>query len=198
MKSIFNNFLMFLTAAVICSSVLYAQDDAGNTEDNDGKPEAPFKSIFMDIGGGGPAGLSAAVGFRYSFASLSIGIAGFAKDIPNYSTNTYGVQINPSSALPSGYTEDRYTALIVTGDAAFYLDYFKPVTLFGSIGFYSAQDSVLAKKITSDERYLWKTENKSGLCFGVGAVYPIADMIEIGAGYHTKRGVFARLTYYWY
>jgi len=159
---------------------------------------AKEKSIFGDVGYFGPGGLSLGVGVRYWFASLELGLSGFAKSVPNYSMNSYDVGITPTQPLPGGYVEDKYTKIIVTGDLGFYVDILDPFIIFASVGFYSQQDTILAKEIQTGYHYFYKYYNSSGVAFGIGANYVLNDVFEIGLGYHTKRGVFARVTYYWF
>jgi opacity protein-like surface antigen len=157
-----------------------------------------MKAIHADLGFFGPAGLSGALGFRYWFASFTLGLSGLMKDIPNYSTYGYDLGIYPQSPLPANYDAKSYPALIVTGDFSFYYEVVKKVTGFGSIGFYSQQDTVLAWDFTDDVYYFWKNKKSSGVCFGLGAEFDYNESMKVGLGYHTKRGLFARLTYFWF
>lgn len=155
-----------------------------------------FKAINLDIGYGS-YGLGAAAGFRYSFLSLTVGIAGFANDIPNYaSIAPQGVIITPHQALPTGYVEDKYEALMFTADLAYNYDY-EDFTFYGSLGYFTAQDSVLAKNILNGDRYSYKVENSSGISVGIGSYYSISEWICLGLGYNTKRGIFGQFVYTW-
>lgn len=161
----------------------------------------PIKAIFIDVGGGGN-GMSAALGFRYSFASLSVGLAGFTNKIPNYAlTPPTGVYFNPTQPLPSGYTEDKHLGLIVSFDAGFHLDYFYPYTFFATVGYFTQQDSVLAKEVRIDgrspNRYAYRVENTDGFAFGGGGNYQISDYVALGLGLHTKRGIYGQFVYTW-
>lgn len=160
----------------------------------------PLKGLFFDFGGGGD-GLSGALGFKYSFASLSIGVVGFTNDIPNYSqVPPTGIYFNANEPLPSGYEAEKHTGIIVCFDAGFHYEYY-PWTFFGTVGYYTQQDSVLAKEVRNDgrkpSRYSYKVENSQGVSFGGGANYAITDNVSLGLGLHTKRGVYAQFTYVW-
>ncbi|MEN6295256.1 MAG: hypothetical protein ABFD61_03895 [Chloroherpetonaceae bacterium] len=201
------NFIVSIAIAILLSIVqipqlVFADDqfDDENVTDASTVPVffAKEKSVFGDIGYFGPGGLSLGVGVRYWFASLELGLSGFAKSIPNYSMYSSEVQIYPTQPLPNGYEEDKYSKIIVTGDLAFYLDRLDPFIIFASVGFYSQQDSILAKNIQTGDRYYYKYYNTSGASFGLGVNYVYSDQFQIGLGYHTKRGVFARVTYYWF
>lgn len=161
----------------------------------------PVKGIFIDVGAGGD-GMSANLGFRYSYFSVALGLVGFANTIPNYSlTPPIGVIINPNQPLPNGFEADSYTGLIVTADAGFHFDYFYPYTVFATVGFFNQQDSVLAKDnstgVTRGNKYFWRAENSLGLTFGLGGNYQINDYVALGLGYHTKRGVYGQFLYTW-
>jgi hypothetical protein len=159
-----------------------------------------LKGLMFDFGGG-TDGLSMGIGFRYWFASLSLGVVGFANKIPKYSNiPPIGVNLNPSQPLPNGFVEEKHTGIIVTFDGAIHYEMF-PWNFFGSIGYYTQQDSVLAKQVSNTGqmlgRYSYKVENSQGIAFGAGANYYLTDNIGIGLGLHTKRGVYAQLVYVW-
>lgn len=155
-----------------------------------------FKAINLDLGYGS-YGLGAAAGFRYSFLSLTVGIAGFANDIPNYaSIPPQGVIITPHQPLPTGYVEDKYEALMFTVDLAYNYD-IEDFTIYGSLGYFTAQDSVLAKNINTNDRYSYKVENSSGISVGLGGYYSLNEWICLGLGYNTKRGIFGQFVYTW-
>ena len=170
----------------------YAQD-----EEQSSSSSSYLKGIMLDLGYGG-SGLSAGVGFRYWNFSAAIGIAGFANDIPNYArTSPTGVTITPNQPLPNGYSEDRYTSIDVYFDAGYHYDFY-PYSVFAQVGFYSAQDSILAKNMETGSKYFYATESTSGFCFGLGGEYIVNDQVTLGVGYHTRRGGFARFTYTWW
>lgn len=197
---LFRFIIAFAFLATQLPQYVKAQYDDENAIENNPAPVlfAKEKSIFGDIGYFGPGGLSVGVGVRYWFASLELGLSGFTKSVPNYSMYSYDVGISPSQPLPMGFEEDKYTKILVTGDLGFYVDILDPFILFASIGFYSQQDTILAKDVQEGYRYYYKYYNSSGVAFGIGANYVLDDQFEIGLGYHTKRGVFARVTYYWF
>lgn len=161
----------------------------------------PVKGIIIDIGSGAN-GVAFALGFRYSFASLSFGLAGFATDIPNYSqTPPTGTYFYANKPLPTGYEEDKYSGLLVSIDAGYHFDYFYPYTFFATVGFYTQQDSILAKEVRNDgrapNRYSYKVENSNGLAFGLGGNYQVSDYVALGLGVHNKRGIYGQFMYTW-
>lgn len=155
-----------------------------------------IKGLMFDLGYGG-SGLSAAIGYRWWYFSGSLGLAGFANDLPSYAKYPpTGVVLSANQPLPSGYEEDRYTSIDVFGDVGLHYDFY-PYSAFVQIGFYNAQDSILAKNIESGSKYRYKVENSAGISWGLGLEYIFTKSITVGAGYHTRRGGFARLTYTW-
>lgn len=157
-----------------------------------------YKAIQFDLGYSNYAGLSAAAGFRYWLFSFSIGLSGFANSIPPYSPDSYGVNINPMQPLPSGYEEEKYGALLVTADLGFHYDITDYIGLFASVGYYSATDTILAYNPTKDVRYYYKYYVSDGLAFSFGGDYFFTETIKAGLGYHTRRGIFARISYIWF
>lgn len=191
MKKVF----LLLLIAFSFNQVVLAQSD---TYEPVADKDAVIKAFMLDIGYGGEGGLSAAIGFRYWFASLSVGLSGFAKDIPNYAQYDPSTGINPSQPLPNGYEEERYPAIILTADLGLHYDLNEQIGLFANVGVYSQQDTLIGKNYTNGNRYYWKYYNSSGLAFGGGVDYAFAEQLIAGIGYHTKRGVFARISYFWF
>ena len=184
--------VMIATLIAMSVSTVLAQE-----EKTESSGSSVIKGIMLDLGYGG-SGLSAGVGFRYWNVSAAIGIAGFANDIPNYARSSpTGVTISPSQPLPSGYSEDHYTSIDVYFDAGYHYDFY-PYSVFAQVGFYSAQDSILAKNMETGSKYFYATESTSGFCFGLGGEYIVNDQVTLGVGYHTRRGGFARFTYTWW
>ncbi len=154
------------------------------------------KAVLGDIGIGAP-GLSIGGGFRYWFASLSIGYAGIFNSIPNYSHQLpIGVKIRPNEPLPTGYRADSYTASMINIDFNLYYEQFLPFILTASIGYYSQADTVIAYNADSKSSYFYRTETSSGVCLGLGVEYQINDLISAGVIFHSKRGLLLRMTYF--
>lgn len=159
---------------------------------------ADYKALQFDLGYTNYSGLSAALGFRYWLFSFSIGLSGFANKIPAYSMDSYSVNINPMQPLPNGYEEEKYGALLVTADLGFHYDITENIGLFASIGYYSSTDTLLAYNYSKDIRYYYKYYVSDGIAFSVGGDYFLTDQIKAGLGYHTRRGIFARISYIWF
>lgn len=152
--------------------------------------EPEIKNIFFDLGYG-QYKTSFALGFRYWFAGLSIGVTGIDPGIPGY---TNDLRYQPSSKK---FNEERYTSLCVSGDLYYYYD-ISDLSLFANIGYYSQADTILAYYPENDTRYTYKNENKSGITFGLGGQYSVSSSIMLGLGYHSKRGIYAQLGIFWF
>jgi opacity protein-like surface antigen len=155
------------------------------------------KLIHLDVGYGS-YNLSLGAGYKHTFGNIpfsiggAISIAGFTTDIPNYITNTYQVNIY---SMP----ESKFTTFIVTGDVNAYYEW-KELSFFGSLGFYSQSDTVLAieEKPTYKNYYYKKTASESGLTFGAGIQYYFKEDMIFGIGYQTKKGIYLQIGYSWF
>ena len=162
------------------------------------EPLSPIKGVFADFSIGSE-GFGIGAGARYMFVGLNLGLTGLANSSPPYAhQNPPGVNIIRNQPLPPGYEEERFMSMMINGDLMFYMDYFEQFSFNASIGFYSKNDTILAKNTATGSRYIYNNETQSGLCFGIGAEYVLQDYLNVGAGYHTQRGVVVRLTYLWF
>lgn len=161
----------------------------------------PVKAVFVDVGigsesliiGHGPHGLSGAVGFRWSMVGLSLGIGGLTNDLPVQSP--YTDQISGNTKL------DTMSSLLVSVDAYYFYDYTKNLSFFANIGYCSISDSVLVYDYNTEAWYRNPTTpqviSTDGFTFGAGFQYVMSEYLFIGAGYHSKRGLYGQLSYYW-
>jgi len=186
---------LILVLGISCSNMpnLFSQPTEEEYEYAD-----DYKALQFDLGYTNYSGLSAALGFRYWLFSFSIGLSGFANKIPAYSMDSYSVNINPMQPLPNGYEEEKYGALLVTADLGFHYDITENIGLFASIGYYSSTDTLLAYNYNNYIRYYYKYYVSDGIAFSVGGDYFLTDQIKAGLGYHTRRGIFARISYIWF
>lgn len=193
-------FVIFMIAG---SSVLWAQGDDNPWYEEDEAAEEYYydttktmKGLALDLGYGSYGG-SIAFGFRYSMFSLHMGFAGIFDGPPNYSYSPpAGVDIRPNEPLPSGYVAEEFTGVGVFGDVGFYLAYLRTLNFFVNVGYYSQQDTILARS-PDGLYYRYGYKASDGLTFGGGAEYTVSRWFRLAAGFHTRRGVFTRLTYTW-
>lgn len=187
--------LIILFFVTIFGNLKAADTPKTQIEESFWNPASQFKMVFGDLGYG-PRNLSAAVGFRYAFLGVDIGLGGIIRDIPNY--------IWPSKEFPmpkaGNYAEEKFARLSVSFDFLYYYDV-SDFSFFAGLGYYSQTDTVLAKSyedLTRNIYFRLREERKSGLCFTLGGQYFISDMIAVGVGYHTKKGIFLEVGYFWY
>ncbi len=156
-----------------------------------------IKSVFGEVGYGSLK-WSGALGFRFWNLGISMGLAGFSASKPRY--------IYPSKDYPLPkqyeYEEYKFTYILVTTELYYFWEIFDDFIITPSLGFYVQQDSVLARSLRDNDYgllyYLGKTENKTGITFGLGIDYYYSDDMVVGLGYNYRRGLFARIAYYWF
>jgi hypothetical protein len=154
----------------------------------------PIKYAFANVGYG-QYKVWAEGGFRYWMFGLSGGVSGVGLTMPPYRTDIMLTQ-NNIAAL------ETYTKLVIHGEGTIYVDLTPWVSLFGSIGYYSENDSIFARPpyTVSDpdnNLYRYKDNTFGGFCFAAGGQYFFNNQIGVGIGYHTKSGFFVQLGYYW-
>lgn len=151
----------------------------------------PIKYAFGNVGYG-PYWLWAAGGFRWWYFGISFGVSGFNKSLPPFRSDTL---LMPGQIA----TTEDHPKLILHGEASFYYDVNPYLSLFASIGYYSENDSVLARPYDYHDPYLYRygTRTFGGLCFGLGGHYFLESQIGIGLGYQTKNGFYVQLGYFW-
>ena len=150
----------------------------------------PVKDILFE-GGYGVHNVSIGFGFRYDFIGLTIGATGFDNDIPPYQND---LSLQPSV---KDFEEKKYTSNVVSIDLSYYYDLNDDFSLYGSIGYYSQADTILAYYYEDDSFYRYKNENVSGITFGAGFQYFISKYMTLGLAYHNKRGALLQLGFYW-
>jgi len=159
-----------------------------------------FKMLTFDLGYGA-RDLSIGAGFRWNYIGLDINLAGFISSTPRY--------IYPSREFlyPKQSREINYPSTTVSINGSYYYD-INEISLFVTVGYFSQTDSVLVQSfdegITNGVFFARQYPDgpasilKSGICFGLGGQYFINEMLGVGIGYHTKKGVYLQLGYYWY
>jgi len=173
------------------TSVSVAQEDGYSWD-----PFLTVKGAFGDVSVGSD-GFGFGVGARYAFVGLNIALTGIANTSPTYQLHNPNIPLRRTDPLPVGYTQERFMSMMINADAMFYFDFFETLGFNASVGFYSKNDTILAKD-DKGSRLFWKNETESGLCFGVGAEYLLQESFSVGAGFHTQRGAVIRLTYLWF
>ncbi len=178
------NILMTVAVAMMCFLNLFSQETSK-------EPTTNMKSPFFDIGYDFN-GMSLGFGFRYWNVGLSLGVSGVGKYLPEHSRQYL--------SIPDANERFTYPSIWVTADAYYFYDLNDAFTVFGNIGYGVGTDSVLATKKgeTNGSKYILGAENKSSITFGAGVQYFFPMQIGVGLGYHSKRGIYAQISYYWY
>ncbi len=203
-KSVFLSIVLAFLALVNLS--LYSQqenEDEYYDDEEEYYDEIPLPSewshLWLDLGYGG-SGVSAAIGYRYWFLGASLGVSGFSADIPRTASRYPGDNIDITS-LP----KKKYPSNVVCGDVYGFYD-LKKITLYANFGYYSSIDTVLRFNPDNNAYYRDKPETNSGISWGFGAQYPlylleadnkIYEQLTLGAGYHSKFGIYLSLDYRW-
>lgn len=174
-----------------CSShLLLSQDNFWNSN---------IKTAFGELGYG-KLKLSAAGGLRFWNVGVSFGLTGFANAKPKY---IYPSNTSPYT-LPKEYEREEYkfTYILVTTDFYYFFDISDVLTISPSFGFFVQQDSVLVRSIRQNDYgqlyFFGKALNSIGVNIGFAIDYFYSDIITVGIGYHTRRGIFLRIGYYWF
>ncbi|MFC2130010.1 hypothetical protein ACFLSQ_01100 [Bacteroidota bacterium] len=197
-KYLFIMIVFFISQNILHSQQSDVKEDEEYYEDEYEYEEIDWKYLFFDIGYGG-SGPGAALGFRYWHLGASIGVTGFANDIPNTSPRIpQGVNI---SELP----KKVYPSNSVSGDFWGFYELEK-FTLFANLGFFSSIDSVLRYDSENQLYYRDTFKKSSGMTWGFGAQIPLTfideenlllDQLVGGVGYHSQIGIFLRIAYRW-
>lgn len=152
------------------------------------------KLVFFDAGYG-TRNLSFGLGFRYSFIGASLSLAGIAASTPH--ATYHGI------VYPKTFTTETYPSTTVSFDLIGYYDW-NDFSFFGMLGYYTQADSLFDKSLEDNTfgYYFFHQPlaslNKSGISLGLGAQYYLTEAIEVGIGYHTKKGAFLQIGYYWF
>lgn len=181
-----NRFIAFCLILSVMNVIPLLNQETEEESDNLPKSEM-VKSLFFNLGYGGN-GAAAALGFRYYRFGISMGVAGLSSSIPAYS---------PMRPTDKNYEEKRYPAYAVCGDFYFFHDV-EQFTLFGNLGYFSQADTVLAFYARTNSNYLLGAVSNDGMTFGAGILFNLNEYLLLGAGLHSKYGIYANFTYKWY
>lgn len=188
--------LAVLIILPLFTALAQSDDDERNTDVNDYEARKAegykLKTILFDLGYWHES-MSMGFGFRYSNFGAMMGLANFTNKLPGYD-NT----ILPESSV--GYTE-KHRSLTISFDAYYFHNIYDNLDAYANIGFASGADSILARSNSpqaDDELHRYKSENFTHITCGFGVDYYLAKWLSLGLGFHTERGVFFRLGYFWY
>jgi hypothetical protein len=178
---------------IISLSMFFTFSTLIKTEEQSETAKLPFMMVYGE-GGYGPRELSLGAGFRWEFLSLGISLSGLAVSNP--------VSIYPTREIPfpKDYEKYEFPGTTVSFDAGYYYD-INEFSIFATAGYYMQSDSIFAKsfeQVSFGSYFRLEELKSSGFCFSLGGQYFIDEKFGVGAGYHTKKGVFVQFGYYWY
>jgi opacity protein-like surface antigen len=198
--------IALLLAFLLLTSVQYITAFAQDYDDQDSKAEdeygyvelQPIKEIMLDATFGS-YGTGITGGFRYDMVSLSVGLTGFSKTLPGYLPFYYW-QRDFGAKKPNSFVTE--TSLLVSIDAGYHYQISNDFSAYGTLGFYTEQDSVFALPDyvpgdVNNNRYAWKAASNSGISWGLGVQYYLEKDIGFGLGYHSKNGLVLQVGYFW-
>jgi hypothetical protein len=188
-------FFLLLITMLILSFNAYSQNINDDYYEDEDYYEPNWKNLFFDLGYGS-GGVGGALGFRYYFIGVSLGVTGFANNIPDAG---YFVPTTEE------FEYKNYPSNSVFGDVYYFYD-FEDFTLFANVGYFSSVDSVM-KYYYEDKAYQKHgIEEDSGLTWGFGvnkSLYFLNeenerfDQLLAGVGYQSEMGIYLQITYRW-
>ncbi len=182
-------FLLILSTAMM--NVMHAQDEEYYDDDEyyedeefvEDEFELFDNALLFQLSYGIP-GFGVGAGYRYTNFSAQFGLSGFANNIPNYNPIT----LNEADIAPD--SKKSYTTLVLSIDFGYHYN-FNKLTAFGTVGYYSQTDTVLAKKEGEDQWYRTRfPETTPGIAFSLGGNYAVSEQLALGLAYHTQHGVY--------
>lgn len=191
----------------ICNSEMLAQNKAkdeiladSDTIEKEYQGNDIFKAFFLDAGYGANK-FGFGLGFRYWNLGFSFGLAGIGESMPSYQRDWGdGKIITPETAV----NQKAFSSIHVTTDLYYFHDIDDNFTAFVNLGYGVGTDSVLANHKDNlntniqNRYYPVGTENESGITYGLGIQYFLEQWIGFGLGYHSRRGVYAQINYFWF
>ena len=207
MKKFYSIFILAISFFAICNSTILAQNkakeeilDDGEAIEKEYKGNDIFKAFFLDAGYGANK-FGFGLGVRYWNLGFAFGVAGLGESIPSYQRNWGDNKvITPETAV----NQKSYSSIHVMTDLYYFYDINDDFTAFVNLGFGVGSDSILANHKDylntpyQDRLFPLGSDSKTGINFGLGIQYFLEQWIGFGLGYHSRRGVYAQINYFWF
>jgi opacity protein-like surface antigen len=132
--------------------------------------------------------IAPAVGLRWQNIGLEVG-AVFDQDTFDRSVNDFSL---PSNFLFNDLGNKKLSPQW-GGDILGFFDVAPKVSLYGSVGMYFQSQSRIAQSQATQELYKQTNDTNVTGAIGGGVNYNPSDSVSIGVGYHSLRGVTARM-----
>jgi opacity protein-like surface antigen len=154
--------------------------------------------IFSFSAGFKDGTLNPAIGYRFSKSNIGFEIgAVFSQDkLPPGTVNNYAAG-SLIQQFPTGFTNlgVKTTTANIGGDVLGFFDVSPSVSVYGGVGVYlQGKSQIFQSNVTTD---LFKETNETNVNLAVsgGADFKLGDAWQIGVGYHSLRGVNAKIGY---
>jgi hypothetical protein len=144
---------------------------------------------------------AASTAFGYRFAGTPIALEGgliFNQDsLPNGQLNEYSVPGSLLQQFPNGFNDlgSKTVSPQIGADLLGYFDVSPSVSLYGGVGLYfQGRSTIFQSKATTD---LFKQTSSTdvNVAYSGGDDFRLNDAWRLGGGYHSLRGVNARVSY---
>jgi opacity protein-like surface antigen len=152
----------------------------------------------LSVGVNNGAG-STAVGYRFAGTPIAIeaGLVFNQDSLPAGQLNEYSVPGSLLQQFPTGFNDlgSKTVSPQVGADLLGYFDVSPGVSLYGGVGLYfQGRSTIFQSKATTD---LFKQTNSTdvNVAYSGGADFKLNDAWRLGGGYHSLRGVNARISY---
>lgn len=153
-------------------------------------PSEPYSSGFGLLVSSGFKDGKIAPGIGVKYKNIGFEIAGiFNQDSLPGSVNDFSL---PSNLLSTDLGQKKLSAQW-GGDVLGFLDVDPRVAVYGSVGLYFQNVGRIAQSQATNELYKQTNETETTGAVGGGVNYKASDAINVGLGYHSLRGLTARV-----
>ena len=180
----------YTTPAPIIFTPIYSTEPTNQTTDRNASRQDNSPSNTQILGSIGlkDGAVSPGIGIRYNNIGFEIGGI-FNQDSLPRSVNNF--------SLPSNFffTDLGLKKLSPQwgGDVLGFVDVAPRVAIYGSVGVYFQSQARIAQSLATSELYKQTDETNVTGAVGGGVTYSPSDGVNVGLGYHSLRGITARL-----
>jgi opacity protein-like surface antigen len=180
----------YTTPAPIIFTPIYSTEPTSPTTDRNAsrRDNSPSNTQILGSIGLKDGAVSPGIGIRYNNIGFEIGGI-FNQDSLPRSVNNF--------SLPSNFffTDLGLKKLSPQwgGDVLGFVDVAPRVAIYGSVGVYFQNQARIAQSLATSELYKQTDETNVTGAVGGGVTYSPSDGVSVGLGYHSLRGVTARL-----
>jgi opacity protein-like surface antigen len=140
-----------------------------------------------------------AIGYRFGGSPLAIEVGGvFNQDrLPPGQLNEYSVPGSLLQQFPNGFNDlgQKTTTPQIGVDLLGYFNVSSTVSLYGGVGVYFQGRSTIFQSRATTDLFKQTSSTDVNLAVSGGADFRLSDSWRLGAGYHSIRGVTAKISY---